>query len=331
MATRVCILAAFIFLGCAKDIPPASAPRAAADPRAGAPQPIAPARAPDLAGPNASGVPFRLSDERGHVALVSFGYTSCPDVCPGTLAALKTAMQRLDDSAKDVRVVFVSVDPERDRPARIHDYLASFDSSFIGLVLPPLVLAPTLLAWNVTAARRSPDSGSGGYFNGGATDYYSIDHTGGVFFVDRRGDLRLHLPFDADAEKIAKETTRLLDEPPAVRTEQARARTIPGGGALYLRISNATDQDDRLLAVTVAGATAQMHETLRKGDVMRMEPRPDGFPIPARGAIELAPGGKHIMFFGRASGAATPVDATLRFEHAGNVSVRFPLETADRR
>ncbi len=83
--------------------------------------------------PEAGGSTFNLSDYQGKVVLVFFGYSHCPDECPTTLAQLKQVMQKLGGDAAQVQVLFVTVDPERDTPDRLIEYLANFDSSFIGL------------------------------------------------------------------------------------------------------------------------------------------------------------------------------------------------------
>lgn len=80
---------------------------------------------------------FRLEELRGNVVLLFFGYTSCPDICPTTMAELKTARDRLDDEkAEKVKIVFVTVDPERDSPERAQEYVDHFDRDFIGLSGP---------------------------------------------------------------------------------------------------------------------------------------------------------------------------------------------------
>ncbi len=74
-----------------------------------------------------------LSDYRGKIVLISFGYTSCQDICPTTLAHLQFLMKRLEEAAKHVQVLFVTVDPENDTSAHLKEYLARFDSRFVGL------------------------------------------------------------------------------------------------------------------------------------------------------------------------------------------------------
>ena len=74
-----------------------------------------------------------LADFRGKVVLVNFGYTQCPDVCPTTLADIAAAMKKLGADASQVQVLFVTVDPKRDKPELLRQYLPAFDASFLGL------------------------------------------------------------------------------------------------------------------------------------------------------------------------------------------------------
>ena len=79
------------------------------------------------------GKPFSLSDLKGKVVILSFGYTHCPDVCPTELLTYSDTLKQLGDQAKDVKVVFVSIDPERDTPEVISKYVKQFNPEFIGL------------------------------------------------------------------------------------------------------------------------------------------------------------------------------------------------------
>jgi protein SCO1/2 len=87
----------------------------------------------DFAAQSSLGREVRLSEFRGKVVLLFFGYTSCPDVCPGTLAHLKALMTRLGPAAADVQVLLVTVDPENDTPENLREYLGQFDARFIGI------------------------------------------------------------------------------------------------------------------------------------------------------------------------------------------------------
>jgi protein SCO1/2 len=273
---------------------------------------------------------FRLSEQRGKVVVLSFGYTACPDVCPTTLSQLQRLHGKLGEAARDVEVVFVSVDPERDSAPQLEAYVHAFNPRFTGLRLDAQALAPVLSAWRVTASRRYPDAAR--YrehpFTGDLP--YTVDHTGAFFLIDKAGALRARMPYSVPAERLQQEVERLLSEegPPAagVRVEKARARLTPARvGAVYLTLVNTGGREDRLLSAESATAgKVELHEVIAQGELLQMHPRPEGFVVPAKGRVELAPGGKHLMLYAvQASPASLPL--TLHFEKAGTVHLTVPV------
>lgn len=145
--------------------------------------------------------PVRLSDFAGEFVVLNFGYTSCPDVCPATLATLARAKQMLGEDGEDVQVVFVSVDPERDRPQRAADYAAAFDSSFVGLSGSPEAIADAASAYGVFYEKADSTT---------ATEAgYLVDHTATVFVLDREGRARLLWSFGTDADAMAADLRTL--------------------------------------------------------------------------------------------------------------------------
>lgn len=141
-----------------------------------------------------------LSDLRGKVVLVYFGYTFCPDVCPTTLNELKKVLPPLGDRADDVQVVMVTVDPQRDTPEILREYLAHFHPSFLGLTGTDdeIMAAATPLGIYYNAHEGSPASG------------YLVDHTSSVLAIDRNGYLRLIYGFETTGEAIAEDMPWLL-------------------------------------------------------------------------------------------------------------------------
>jgi len=113
-----------------------------------------PRPAPEFALPGLRGLEFRLSRYLGKVVALTFGYTSCPDVCPTVLAELAQMRQRLSGAAARVQVVYVSVDPERDTPTRMRAYTEQFDKTFLGLTGSMDQLAPVWKAYGVSVVRR---------------------------------------------------------------------------------------------------------------------------------------------------------------------------------
>ena len=134
--------------------------------------------------PSSIGAPFRLmgydgksvsdADLKGDVVVMFFGFTHCPDVCPTTLFEVSELFRKLGDGAK-VRGVFVSVDPERDTPEILKDYLSSFDKRIIGLSGDRASLEPMLKAYRVYA-RKNP----------AANGEYSMDHSAIVYLLDKQ-------------------------------------------------------------------------------------------------------------------------------------------------
>lgn len=134
--------------------------------------------------PSSIGAPFALTgadgktvtdaDLRGQPVVIFFGFTHCPDVCPTTLFEVSELFRKLGESAK-VRGVFVSVDPERDTPAILKDYLSSFDKRIIGLSGERAALEPMLKAYRVYA-RKNPT----------ADGEYSMDHSAIVYLMDKQ-------------------------------------------------------------------------------------------------------------------------------------------------
>ncbi|WP_424134477.1 SCO family protein [Roseomonas chloroacetimidivorans] len=119
-------------------------------------------------------------DLRGKLALIFFGYTFCPDVCPTELQAVAQAMDLLGPQADQVRPVFITVDPERDTPAKVKDYVALFHPSITGLTGTPEQVARAARAWRVYYNKANPS---------GASDYL-MDHSSYTYLMGRDGSLR---------------------------------------------------------------------------------------------------------------------------------------------
>ncbi len=163
--------------------------------------PAAPAA--EISGINWDGSTFHLSEQRGKIALIFFGYTFCPDVCPLTLSEMKVVYRELGDQAASVAVVFVTVDPERDSPGRLAKYVPVFDRRFYGIHLDPGALEGVKADYGVIAEKRyyDPQNSAVGY---------TVDHTARVFLVDRNGDLSLSFAFGTPVEDIVADVRHLL-------------------------------------------------------------------------------------------------------------------------
>lgn len=144
-----------------------------------------------LPGPAAGapfGAPFALTDHngeavseaifRGRPAAVMFGFTFCPDVCPTTLAEMQAWSQALGSDGGKLRFVFVSVDPERDAPAVLKDYLSAFDMAVTGITGPPQAVSDMLSRHYIYSEKVPLADGD-----------YTMDHTASVFLLNRNGEL----------------------------------------------------------------------------------------------------------------------------------------------
>ena len=120
------------------------------------------------------------ADLRGKLALIFFGFTHCPDVCPTELQAVGQAMDLLGPQAEGVRPVFITVDPERDTPERMKDYVALFHPSITGLTGTPEQVAAAARAWRVYYNKVTPP---------GASEYL-MDHSSFTYLMGRDGSLR---------------------------------------------------------------------------------------------------------------------------------------------
>lgn len=163
---------------------------------------------------DSEGVPRSLEDFRGQVVVVFFGFTSCPDVCPTTLARLKTVRDALGADAGRLRVVLVSVDPERDSPGKLGSYARGFDPSFVALRPEPAQLQAVVQAFHAVAV-KVPSAGTGGGTDEDAVARgdYTIDHSATLYVYDRANRLRLIAQPDFAVADFADDLRRLAREP----------------------------------------------------------------------------------------------------------------------
>lgn len=144
----------------------------------------------------------RLADFRGQVVVLSFGYTGCPDICPTTLAGLAEAMKLLGADSGRVQVLFVTIDPERDTPERLAEFVPWFDSRFIGLRGDAEATAAVAKEFRVFYARQQTGSAAGD----------AMDHTAGSYVFDPHGRLRLFERHGDPPWMLADDLKRLLAE-----------------------------------------------------------------------------------------------------------------------
>ena len=142
-----------------------------------------------------------LADFRGKAVVVFFGYTQCPDVCPATLATLAEAMKQLGSDADRVQVLFITVDPERDTPQLLAQYVPAFDSRFLGLYGDADATARTAKEFKVIYQKvPGPTPGS-----------YTMDHSAGSYVFDPKGRLRLFVSNGQGADVFVHDLRELLN------------------------------------------------------------------------------------------------------------------------
>lgn len=144
-------------------------------------------------------VPRALSDFKGKVVVLFFGYTHCPEVCPTTLADLAQVMRLLGNDANRVQVLFVTLDPDRDKPEFLTKFVSSFNPAFLGLYGDAQSTAQAARAFGVNYIKQ-PDKHGG----------YTLDHTDGIFLLGLRGTPLLLAPYGQPAEQMAQDIRLLL-------------------------------------------------------------------------------------------------------------------------
>jgi len=160
-----------------------------------------PREAPAFSLDGSNGKKVSLRDYLGKVVIVEFGYTFCEDVCPVTLAHLTETYKKLGSAARDVQLIYVTVDPERDSPQRLHEHLSAFNPSFLGATGAPDDLKAVQKAYGVVARQVVSKN---------QALPYAVDHSSSLYLVDRQGKLRGLVPFGTPVDDIVHDLEFLL-------------------------------------------------------------------------------------------------------------------------
>jgi protein SCO1 len=159
-----------------------------------------PRHAPEFSLQGSDGRELTMSRYRGKVIVLGFGFTSCPDVCPTTLATLAQTRRKLGQEAADVQIVYITVDPERDSVERMKKYLGTFDPSFVGGTGSAEQLSAVRTEYGILAQKKV--SGAN----------YSVAHSSYTLLIDRRGNIRALMPYGHGSDDYVHDLRILLQE-----------------------------------------------------------------------------------------------------------------------
>jgi protein SCO1/2 len=147
------------------------------------------------------GKPVTERDFRGRYMLIFFGFTHCPDICPAELQVIAQALDQLGDKAKRVVPIFITLDPERDTPEAMANYVKSFGGNFVGLTGSPEQIAAAAKAYRVSYSKVENNDSPGDY---------SVDHSALVYLMDPEGRYVTHFSYGLSAEQMAEKLGKLL-------------------------------------------------------------------------------------------------------------------------
>ena len=300
-----------------------------------------------------NGQPFDFAAQtHDKVALLFFGYTHCPDVCPLHMANIAAVLKQMpaEDRARVV-TVFVTTDPDRDTPARLREWLGNFDPTFVGLTGTKEELDSAQRSVGLAEAQRE-------YLNADSANYF-VGHGAQVFAFARDGVAYTIYPFGIRQEDWANDLPKLVSDATgttirrdlaaqakagklSIAPDQASPVTMGGlvitqalvaepatqdEAAAYVTFRNETNQEDTLVAVASdLAARAEVHETMGEGELRHMMATPSVV-LPPRSEVKLTPGGKHIMLLQlrKKFVAGDTVSLLLSLARAGGVEVRAPV------
>jgi len=141
-----------------------------------------------------------LGDFRGKIVLIYFGYTFCPDICPATLANVGQALRDLGPKADDIQLIMISLDPERDTPEKLEEYVRQFYPAYIGVTGTKDQLDEVASLYGIFYEKDTSES----------EENYAINHTASLLVLDREGYLKLVFPFGVTVPEIADDLKYML-------------------------------------------------------------------------------------------------------------------------
>lgn len=141
-----------------------------------------------------------LEDFKGKVVVLFFGFTHCPDICPTTLTDLKKTMVLLKDKASAVQVIFITLDPARDTEDVLKKFIPTFNSSFLGLTGTESDIDKVANQLKIFNKKVNDESKAG----------YTIDHSAGLYVIDKKGSIKLHISNGQKPEDLASDLAKLI-------------------------------------------------------------------------------------------------------------------------
>ncbi len=154
-----------------------------------------------------NGHKFTEANLKGKYTLLYFGYTFCPDICPTELTLIAETLDRLGDLRKRFRVIMVSVDPERDTPRVLKEYMSNFGPEFIGLTGTPEQIRHMAKIWRAYYRKAPDESGDG----------YSMDHSAVTYLLDEDGKYLRHFAYATPPERMARGILEAIGAAPAAQ------------------------------------------------------------------------------------------------------------------
>ncbi len=267
------------------------------------------------------GGPWSFDTTLGRWTLAFFGFTTCPDICPTSMHYLRQELAELSEAERrQIQVLLISVDPERD-VGRVGAYARGFAEDFAGVSGTPEQLKRAAAFFGVHYEKRVAAGSKLGY---------TIDHSGDFFLIDPYGRwVKVYRP-PLILGRLARDLSGMIKRGSPLEVVDAWIRKPAADihvTSAYMTLRSKHPHADQLIGVesTVAGST-EIHETAQVDGMMRMQ-QVTAVDVPAKGALELKPGGTHIMLMElrKTIQTVSQVPVVLRFSSAPPMKVMTPV------
>ncbi len=272
-----------------------------------------------------------LSDFSNKVVMLYFGYTSCPDICPTSLARISSAYRSLTkEEQTQIQPILISLDPERDSKDKLADYTKFFLPGMIGLTGTEDEIAAVAKKYKISYRKTEVENGLG----------YVVDHSSIYFIIGRDGQLFSHLLHDVRPDEIAESLKNallvpqknILSKQNIIYSKPSIRVTPPGQNitAAYVSLKNTSKADITLLGASSDSAqSVEIHEHKMSEGMMNMR-QVEHIHIPSQKTVKLQPGGYHLMVFGLNKSIVEndEIKITLNFKNNLSQEILFKAEKA---